>query len=215
MNLKHLGDAMDAWKGWLVHIILPSLRDMKVVPMLTDAGKKWNHAKFRLYAQTLHLPTASIMLKTKKFTHTGRKKYFQGMPRMDKCTDVFLDPDTGVWKVKSDSKARKTKMEKGKKRDVSHRYVRTGEIANLLPDKSDRVILIYRQGRESMNDLCKNLKSYAQAIGNRCWAIGVRGGSVTVVLFSNSKPRLNRIRHLLLSVYGPVRADRVSPLLHK
>jgi hypothetical protein len=202
MNLGHLADALDSWKGWLIGSLRPLLRTLYVVPMLTDPNK-WNARHFRLYAQVLRVPTSRIILRADLFTHDTRDNYFTHarLEKLPQHLDLFLDPDTGIWGAPQ-----------RRPPDVRHRYVRTSELAHLLPNSSKRVIIVYRHGRETMDTLSQHVTSYATSVGN-CFALAIRGGGVTAALFSRFRKRLNSFRRLLVSKFRPVQDERVSELL--
>jgi hypothetical protein len=203
MHIKHIADALDSWKGWLLSRALPELRELRVVPMLTDAVD-WTAAHHRLYARMLGVPTTSILLRHVPFTHGERAAYFgkRQLIALGGDVDLFLDPDTGLWRD-------------GKRVAPEDRckFVKTGEIGRLLAPGANRTVIVYRQGRETMTDFSTHLQSHARFIG-QCYALGVRGGSVTAALFSRSRHRLNRLRHLFVSEFEPCDEARVSAVLH-
>jgi hypothetical protein len=203
MNITHLADALDCWKGWLITRALPELRDLRVLPMLTDA-QAWTDDHHALYAKMMAVPASSILLRNVAFTHAARAEYF-AQPELTASlgtdADLFVDPDTGIW--------RDRKWIKVANRD---RSVRTSELASLLPAGSDRVVLVYRHGRERMPRFSEHLQAYAREAAGAC-VLGVRGGGVTAAFFSQSRQRLDRVRSALVREFFPCDDQRVTALL--
>src|SRR5262249_1268988 len=123
------------------------------------------------------------------------------LKRLDKETDLFIDPDTGIWGLNQVRPAA-----------VRDRFVRTTELRELLPDGSNRLLLVYRQGREKKPTFRQHIPHYAHDIG-KCWGLAFRGGGVTAAVFSKAQYRVNRIRHLLVATLGPVASHRVSVVI--
>jgi hypothetical protein len=123
------------------------------------------------------------------------------LKRVPDTSDLFHDPDTGICRPR-----RSLTNENGIK------YIRVGEIKDLLAAADDRVIVVYRHAREKLPTLANHVKSYAVAIED-CYAIAVDGGAATAALFSYSRPRLQVIRTTLVQHFGPLAEDRVSSIM--
>ena len=134
MNSKHLGDALDHWKGSLLSLLVDKglIRHVVVEPMITDP-QAWPPEDIETYKRLLRLEI--IFHDSTTFPSGRREDYFNALP---KDGDIFLDPDTGIAR------------DKPKKEHIT-----VQEIINLLKD-SDRVVMIYQhsgQREPKQNDL--------------------------------------------------------------
>lgn len=135
MNLTHLGDALDHWKGSLFACLEQgnALHNFAVDAMATDADP-WRPSDLKLYARLLHVEPGRI-LPHKAMLEENRKAYFGEIAHDG---DLFLDPDTGI-NTSCLSPAR--------------RYVKPEEVAHLLQSVSRRVVAVYQHGsRQTMCD---------------------------------------------------------------
>ena len=93
MNLQHLGDALDFWKGGVFRS-LDITDQLRVLPMLTDA-QSWTPDQLALYATLLCLPGPGRILRCQvQFPENPRASYFEVPCGGGPC--IFLDPDTGI-----------------------------------------------------------------------------------------------------------------------
>lgn len=61
MNLKHLGDALDFWKGGLIGRLEGVLNDGHILPMFTDAPNAWTPDRLLLYAHLTGMDVSRIL----------------------------------------------------------------------------------------------------------------------------------------------------------
>jgi len=129
MNLKHLGDALDFWKGGIFRLLGNALNDVHVLPMFTDMNvhDTWTDDRIRAYAILLGVDQTRILRSKDQFPGAQRERYFHNLGiRDDK--DIFVDPDIGI------------EPNGGGDR----RHIRMAEIEVLLPRGSSRVLLVYQ-----------------------------------------------------------------------
>lgn len=131
MNSKHLGDALDHWKGSLISLLVSKqlLGSVLVEPMITDP-QEWPEEDIQTYKRLLGLealgPEAISHAKS-TFPGGSRKDYFNEVP---KDGDIFLDPDIGI----AGDRAKKE-------------HIKVAEIIDLL--KTDRVVMVYQHSAHS------------------------------------------------------------------
>jgi len=148
MNLDHLGDALDHWKGSMIRFLRSrdSFKDLHVLPMITDPDPKrsWGKEGFGLYARLLDVSVEDILKPDIQFLpNEQRKEYFS----LDSQCDLFIDPDTGI------GNERPKKHEEGQREN----YILPSEIASLIPNGSNRLLLIYQH---STNDNMERRKTH-------------------------------------------------------
>ncbi len=145
LNSKHLGDALDHWKGSLISILFSKqvLGSVVVEPMITDP-RPWPEEDIQTYKRLLGLE--AIFHAKSTFPGRSREDYFNEVP---KDGDIFLDPDIGI-------------LEKAKKE-----HIKVAEIINLL--KSDRVVMVYQHSGQRLP------KQEAQTNSNfNRWLLGIK-----------------------------------------
>lgn len=129
MNTKYLGDALDHWKGSLLHLLKQEslLTDLAVDPMVTDL-QPWHDKDWNLYAKLLRISPKQIIPHKQPLTRP-RSRYFDEIPRN---RDLFLDPDTGI-STKNSSPA--------------SQYLKAGELLNLIELQPSRIVAVYQHFR--------------------------------------------------------------------
>ncbi len=146
MNLAHLGDALDHWKGSLIKVI--GGRNLRIVPMITDR-ERWVQEHFETYARLLHRKSEDVLKKGKDdvFSSRTRSGYFCDLGE----DDLFLDPDTGI---APDEKAHK-------------KHIRPSEIADLLAESESRMLLIYQHASREQDGPKKKVELLRSTQGLR------------------------------------------------
>ena len=191
MNIKHLGDALDHWKGCIIRSVEKHLHDLRVVPMFTDAdvNKTWSPKRLRIYAELLHVDASDILHRRRRFESAERESYFADSGGE---YDLFIDPDTGI----------------APKSHFDGQHIRPGDIALLLPDDTKRVLLIYQHSSREKDWVDACLRRVVRHEPHRtCWAFAYRGGDASMVFIARSRGRLNAMRLALK------RFDRVTDLV--
>jgi len=95
MNLEHLGDSLDYWKGEVFRQLRINgwLQDFAVEPMISDE-QPWNSQNIRVYRHLLSLEDSEpVFHKNAVFSHQPREAYFTEITHRG---DLFLDPDNGI-----------------------------------------------------------------------------------------------------------------------
>ncbi|MGH6628181.1 MAG: hypothetical protein ACREB3_00445 [Burkholderiales bacterium] len=181
MNLKHLGDALDHWKGSVIELI--GEKRLRVLPMLTDQDR-WTSDHFNVYARLLRLKTQHILRRKVSFPGQTRSTYFSRLREYD----LFVDPDTGI---ASDKKRKKE-------------HISPAEIASLLPRSSSRLLLIYQQRfqRKEMKETLKLVLSIDSL--RELHRFAYDAGAVGMVFISRSRKRINGVLSRVRSLLGPV-----------
>jgi hypothetical protein len=201
MNVKHLGDALDSWKGWLLHQLGPQLRPVYVVPMFTDE-RPWPAECLALYARILRVQPGHIGLASRTFNDADRGDYFEraahGVPN---GMDVFIDPDNGPW-------TRNVR----RKRD---KYVRASEVGRLLQDDAERVALVYRHESRSctLESLLAYVTNFVSGMAADAYGVGLHCGVTTMIAVSRSDKRIADLHGALSRVFSPVAAHRLTPVI--
>lgn len=126
MDLEHLGDALDYWKGSLFGSLHRSnvLRGFAVDPMASD-WPNWKPEDVLLYTCLLRIDKAQLIPHT--VCLASREQYFGEIKHTG---DLFLDPDVGI--------------ATGKRKDPQH--VIPAEIGPLL-STSGRLLAVYQHVR--------------------------------------------------------------------
>lgn len=187
MNLKHLGDAFDHWKGSVLKLI-PS-QNLQIVPMFTDR-RKWSQRHRIAYANLLQRKQEDIWRPTKQFSNETRGHYFDNMGD----SDLFLDPDTGI--------------ASGKRAKDSH--LRVSEISSLLKKSKRRVLFIYQHSSRKKDWLTRKLetlRSTTDLKGSSMFAYD--SGPVSMIIISMSKTRVGEARRRLRHSLGPISRSRI------
>ena len=102
MNLEHLGDALDHWKGAIFSQLRNNdwFRDFAVDPMITNQTP-WDDADTGVYRKLLDLEDNEPVLHANAlFSHQTRQQYFKELIHGG---DMFLDPDTGIATAPTDA----------------------------------------------------------------------------------------------------------------
>jgi hypothetical protein len=190
MNLDHLGDALDHWKGSLIEMICTE--GVRVVPMLTDRDR-WTEQHVETYARLLHLRPEDILKKGENdlFSSKTRDTYFRDVGQHD----LFLDPDTGI---APDDK------------DAEKKHIRTSEIAGLLSATPSRMLLIYQHASRNKDGLRKKLNLLRSMEGLRgCDIFAYDSGAVAMVVISRNRERAQEALGRLKCRLGPIAAKRI------
>jgi hypothetical protein len=183
MNLAHLGDALDHWKGSLIDII--GGEDVRVVPMFTDQSP-WTEQQIESYARLLHLDPRHVLKKDVTFSAKTRHDYFRDTGEHD----LFLDPDTGI--------AQKPKKQ----------HIGCSEIAGLLPKTTSRMLFVYQHASRNKNGLKEKLHLLSKCLGG-CEMFAYDSGSVGMVVISRDSGRLQRTLAGLERWLGPIASQRI------
>lgn len=185
MNRKHLDDAYDHWKGHLFRSLAPALRDLHVVPMLTDTEpeRAWSDEDLLLYVRLLGVNRDRVLRQADRFqSGKHRQAYFAGLQQIDPAADIFFDPDIGI----------------AVNGGATPAHIKPEELLAFLPAASDRVLLIYQHAariKQFMQAKLDELSAYLECHGLQC--IGCRASHVGMVFLSRSKSRLAEIRRRL------------------
>lgn len=191
MNIRHLGDAHDHWKGSLIGMLEPVLREIHVLPMFTDDSPEavWTDERLNLYARLLRVPATRVLHRQLRFTHQTRADYFQKAEELNPRFDLFADPDTGI----------------ATGRKGSPKHVALQEMARLLPPSSSRLLLVYQHSSRAtdyIKDCLKKLSSAAALRG--CHFFAYWAGNVSMVFASRDKSRVSEVRHYLYTAFPPL-----------
>ena len=186
MNLVHLGDALDHWKGSLIELI--GGKNVHVVPMFTD-GKPWTEPQIEAYARLLRMRPEDVLKRDGCFSGKTRTSYFCNLGEHD----LFLDPDTGI--APDDKNAKEE-------------HIRTSEIAGLLSVAPSRMLLIYQHASRSKNGLKKKLNLLSKYLPG-CGMFAYDSGSVSMVVIGRDRDRVQQALVRLKCWLGPTVSKRV------
>lgn len=193
MNSKHLGDAIDHWKGSVLQRLGGSLRNLRVLPMFTDPDP-WTEEHLSVYAELLRVRRDRILCSDRRFLNATRDQYFANL-RLAPDWDLFVDPDIGVASACM--------------RDVKH--ICPCELAELLPAHGGRVVLVYQHARRKRDETSGRLPEIIATDALRgCSAFAYDAGSVAMVILSRERTRLHTLRELLIRLLGG--CSRVSQI---
>jgi hypothetical protein len=197
MNINHLGDAFDFWKGSFMRTLGNNLNNIKVLPMFTDVPDTWNEARLGLYAQLLGVNVQDILRPAVRFTMNTRGNYFQNL---DDNSDLFVDPDTGIEPPGGGD----------------YRHIRLSEIAQLLPNDTNRVVLIYQHSfhKHNWTDAClQRIIQYKEL--NGCYTFAYWAGSVSMVFIARDQQRLTNMYNALYRMTNslPDNLTRALPII--
>jgi hypothetical protein len=188
MNLAHLGDALDHWKGSLIELI--GGKNVRVVPMFTD-DKPWTEQQIEAYARLLRMRPEDVLKRDCCFSGKTRTSYFCDLGEHD----LFLDPDTGV--APDDKNAKKE-------------HIRTSEIAGLLSAAPSRMLLIYQHASRDKDALGKKLNSLRSNKSlNGCDIFAYDSGSVSMLIMTQDHGRAHGVLDCLKCWLGPVASMRI------
>lgn len=185
MNLKHLGDALDHWKGSVIELI--GDKKLRVVPLFTDQ-QPWTQPHLDAYAKLLRRKPDEILKKDTPFSNSTRDAYF-AIAGED---DLFLDPDTGV------SPNTKRKKE----------HVMPTEIANLLSKSRSRMLLIYQHSSRKKDGIRERLELLRGSLKG-CHMFAYDSGAVSMIVISLSRERIQEALTRVRSYLGPVAFARI------
>lgn len=181
MNIGHLGDAFDFWKGSFMRTLGNNLNNIKVLPMFTDKNvpATWNEARLGLYAQLLGVNVQDILQQAVRFTTNTRGNYFQDIANN---TDLFVDPDTGIEPLGGGD----------------YQHIRLSEIAQLLPNDTNRVVLIYQHSfrKHNWTDACLQRIIHSHALKG-CCGFAYRAGSISMVFVARDRLQLENMYQVL------------------
>ncbi len=193
MNRQYLGDALDHWKGSMLHILYSSgrLNALKVDPMITSP--EWSSADTDFYVRLLGV-SANSLVRHDSSLITDRSAYFK---EIDEEVDLFLDPDTGI-ATSSGSPICK--------------YLKPKEVHLLLEGRSSqRVLCVYqhigrnKSTRHRLSDIvgCLRSTSYLSACS-------YESPTVAMLIISKDNQRIERIADILDSYCGLLGDRRVG-----
>jgi hypothetical protein len=188
MNLDHLGDALDHWKGSLIELVCPE--GVRAVPMLTDRDR-WTEQHIETYARLLHLRPEDILKKEESdlFSSKTRDTYFRDLGQHD----LFLDPDTGI--APDDKHAEK-------------KHIRTSEITGLLSAAPLRMLLIYQHASRDKGGLRKKLNSLHKSL-NGFDIFAYDSGPVSMLIITQDRGRADGVLDCLKCWLGPIASVRI------
>ena len=208
MKKEYLLDANDAFKKMVFGWLLPNLRCLHVIPMITNDPNVWTAAHWDLYAQLFGIPASSVLARQSQFTNAIRVNYFSALPKANSSVlcanaDLFLDPDGGL----TDTGGGDT-------------HVNAAEVADLLRG-SDRVAIVYQHSNRDKGQIAANLKKHCcniqkalqqnnpQQNNQTLHTFGIHGASICLFFFSLDQGRLNVLKAICVHQFGPMKSDRV------
>jgi len=186
VNRKHLGDALDHWKGSVIASLDALLHDVHVIPMFTDKDPRtsWPEAHLRLYAKLLRVPHDHILHSHTPFRASTRAEYIPAV-RLPADSDVFLDPDNGI------------APEGGG--DAKH--VTPSELAILLPADSRRIVLVYQHSFRTNDYVEVSLRRVVDPLQLRgTSAFAYNAGTVAMIFASCCRQRLVEVHRALANM---------------
>jgi len=130
MERNYLGDALDYYKRWFLQEACKDLlRELRVIPM---SAQELGQDDRRTYAALLGVPLESLILTNAVPNCRHRNGYF--IPaREHPRSDFFADPNTGL-----------RLGNKPQRRSYSD-YLFDHDVRLLLPEHSDRLLVVYDQ----------------------------------------------------------------------
>lgn len=196
MNLEHLGDALDYWKGGLIEMLDGLLRDLHVIPLFTDdPTTAWTQDHLRLYARLLSVPRDRILACNQSFQNALRQEYFAGLS-LPEQSDLFLDPDTGI----------------APNHGGNAKHIRLNEIAGMLPAESRRILLVYQHAFRKHDYVTRALHRVVDSDQLRgTSAFAYLGGAASMIFITRAKSRLNELHRRLAQAFErPVRITDIK-----
>jgi hypothetical protein len=190
MNLTHLGDALDHWKGSIFEFLLGKklLRNFAVDPMISDEHNDehdWGPEDLALYARLLRIRRRQI-LHHRCSLNARRTDYFA---EISHAGDLFLDPDTGI-------------RTRGC-RQPDDKYVKPREIAALLEPAARRVVVVYQHVSRRTPDarLCACIRALAAEVEGAAWC-AYKSSTVVMLFLSWEALRIEAIAEALRRFLG-------------
>ena len=199
MNVTHLGDALDFWKGALIDMLSRHLRNVHVLPMFTDknVADDWTEGRLRTYARLLRVDRRRILRSRDRFPTPSRADDFKDLP-VAIVEDLFVDPDTGV----------------APESEGDGRHIRLSELAQLMPPGFKRIVLVYQHAprfHRDSNWVDARLKDIAPSSHfSGCRAFAYDAGSVAMIFVSRDRQRLARLHSTLTDLADPRRVTSMS-----
>lgn len=193
MNIEHLGDALDHFKGSVFALLQEDglLRDFLVDPMATDASA-WNTAVSTSYARLLRVKEDQLV-RHRHDLRRDRNPYFSEIPEEG---DIFLDPDIGI-----KTKGSRNQLEK---------YLRPTELLELMSVPGDRLVVVYQHGsrgrmRQRVQDVWAALKQQ-----DRLFSCSYASPQVALLFFSRTCDRVEAVRDCFRRLLGPHANKRIG-----
>lgn len=186
MNLRHLGDAFDHWKGTMLEITCP--KGARIVPMFTDENR-WNRKQLEAYARLLRVSSKDVLHSETRFSNGSRGTYFD----IPESGDLFLDPDVGIC-----TNARPKKE-----------HIAPSEIAAILLVSRPRILLIYQNKwqRKTMRETLNMVLSTERL--EKFYRFGFDAGQVGIIFISCDRKRIVKAMERVQSWLGPVAPNRI------
>lgn len=169
MNSKHLGDALDHWKGSMIEHTRELFNEcIAVIPMITDDS--WECKQKSFYCKLLNVSEECVL--DWEPVHKNNN-YFQNIVKGVCDSDLFLDPDIGI----------ALKPDRG--------HVSWYTIKDLLLNEN-RVIMVYQDA--SRRSLEKRLDKIEEMRKKACvHLVAYDCGQVAMLFFSYSETRIKKI----------------------
>jgi len=191
MNLDHLGDVLDHWKGSVLTQIRDKLMGLHVIPMFTDKDR-WPADCLGAYAKLLRVELPQVLNELVPSGKDDRMGYFKEITQGN-C-DLFLDPDTGI---SPESKCTK-------------KHIEPEEIRDLLRKSPQRILLIYQHRFRSKDPFREKLKQLRRYLPT-CYSFAYSAGPVAMVFISNCGQRISDVYEYIFSLVGSVPKPRLVP----
>ena len=186
MNLKHLGDALDHWKGSLFDYLREEkvLHDFAVDPMDSDQ-EQWKKTDFAIYRRLLRIDENQL-IRHKSTLADDRNQYFSEIKLI--TGDLFLDPDTGILTSKVNKKDEK-------------KYIKPHEVASLLQD--DRLLAVYQhvRGKVVSERVGKCLDAIKQKTSSFS-CCSYESGMAAMLFLSHQPDRTTKVKEALTRLLG-------------
>jgi hypothetical protein len=189
MNLTHLGDVLDHWKGSVLAQMDDKLVGLHVIPMFTDKDR-WPADCLGAYAKLLRVELPQVLNELVPSGKDDRMGYFKEITQGN-C-DLFLDPDTGI---SPESKCTK-------------KHIEPEEIRDLLRKSPQRILLIYQHRFRSKDPFREKLKQVRRYLPT-CYSFAYSAGPVAMVFISKSDLRIDDVYGHLSSLLGSITDKRL------
>jgi len=185
MDLDHLGDAYDFWKGALLRALVRAncLRGLRVDPMRTDR-RRWPGRAVTTYARLLAVQPGRIVVHDRPLT-ADRRAYLAEIPHQ--C-DLFMDPDTGI----------ETSRPK-----EPQRYLRPADVQDLLDASRGRLVAVYQHiVRQDALERVRTVRRVMKERVPRAHCTAYISANVAMLFFATDPRQAEAVtfclRHLLL-----------------
>jgi hypothetical protein len=204
MHSDFSGDNKDHGKGFVLASVFEAIRDwnIRVDPMLSDgiwpaANDDRALAYRRFLRLPLHCPLVNSDIQYRGLNRIGRngrrEDYFQ--PHTAHDYDLFFDPNTGI------------------RRGGGSDYLPMAALLNLLPLKSQRVILCFQSRWQRT---CKRLfeERYRQQltdIGMECFLCFLGQDTYMAFISQNGNNRLRNMKAIMREAFHPFDGQRINP----